>query len=85
MNEFIDTLALGVCREVSALPSAEGAEAGGQSTPGLRRALVSAAEAPEKAPEAAGGAGSAAGQPLLSEDQVEEIPSSSGAVTIEER
>jgi hypothetical protein len=78
-------LALRVCRKASALPSVEEAEAGSQSTPGLRRALVSAAEAPEKAPSAAGGASSAAGQPLLTVDQIEEIPSSSAADTAEER
>ena len=71
---------------VKALPSAEEAEAGSQSTPGLRRALQSAAEAPEKMPSAAGGPSTSAGQQaLLTEEDIEEIPSSSGAVTMEER
>ena len=78
-------VALGVCSVVKALPSAEEAEAGGQSTPGLRTALRSAAEAPEKAPSAAGGPSTSAGQPLLTEADIEEIPSSSAAVTVEER
>ena len=75
----------GVCSVVNVLAPAEEAEAGSQSTPGLRRALESAAEVSEKAPSAAEGPSSAAGQPMLTEDEIEEIPSSSGAVTAEER
>ena len=70
---------------VKALPTIDEAEAGSQSTPGMRRALQSAAEAPEKVPSAAGGASSSAAQPVLTEDEIEEIPSSNGAVTADER
>lgn len=78
-------MGLGACSVAKALPSGEEAEAGSQSTPGLRRALQSAAEASEKAPSAAEGPSSSGGPPVLTEDEIEEIPSSSGAVTAEER
>ena len=60
-------------RQALALPAPE-VEAGSESTPGLRRALESAAEAPEKMP-------SAAGLPKPAEElpgsDIEDIPSSS--------
>ena len=63
-------------RQALALPAPE-AEAGSESTPGLRRALESAAEAPEKMPSAAGLPEPA--EQLLGSD-IEEIPSSSTTV-----
>ena len=78
-------MVLAVCSVVKALPTIDEAEAGSQSTPGLRRALQSAAEAPEKVPSAAGGPSSSVAQPVLTEDEIEEIPSSSAAVTADER
>ena len=68
-----------MCR-APALPAIE-AEAGSQSTPGLRRALESADEAAEKMPSVAGLPGQ---QPLMG-DQIEDIPSTSGVVTADER
>lgn len=70
---------------VKALPTIDEAEAGSQSTPGLRRALQSADEAPEKVPSAAGGPSTSAVQSVLTVDEIEEIPSSSAAVTADER
>ncbi len=72
-------------RQVQAMPGTEQAEAGSQSTPGLRRVLASADEAADKVPSAAAGPSGSAAQQLLAEDQVEEIPSSSGAATEQER
>ena len=72
-------------RQAQAMPYTEQTEAGSQSTPGLRRALQRPDEAADKAPSAAAGPSSSAAQQMLAVDQVEEISSSSGAATEQER
>ena len=74
-----------VCRQAPALPGAEG-EAGSSSTPGLRRALQSADEAPEKVPSAAA-PGAPAGQQHLpaGAGELEEITPASGTAADEAR
>lgn len=72
-------------RQAQAMPCIQQTEAGSQSTPGLRRVLESADEVADKVPLAAAGPSSSAAQQMLAEDQVEEIPSSSGAATEQER
>jgi hypothetical protein len=72
-NHALADLMMPARRQGLALPASE-AEAGSESTPGLRRVLESAAEAPEKMP-------SAAGLPKPAEELpgsvIENIPSSS--------
>ena len=72
-NHALANLLMPTRRQALALPAPE-AEAGSESTPGLRRALESAAEAAEKMPSAAG-LPEHAGQ--LPGSGIEEIPRSS--------